>query len=534
MSADGLPLAEAEGAPAPAGRGAGLERAALAALGLGVAALLAGRSPLYPDHWDEYNLAYGVEDFDLTRHQPHPPGYLLFLALGRLLLPLAGDAVRALQWSAALAVGVWVLLVGGAAPTGRRLALGGLAAAFALCSPLLDQYAPVGLTYTAEGAVWTALALAIARRPRGAGLLALGFAVGLAGGLRQTLTVWGVALLGLEALRSRAWPGARALAGLGAGLALGVLAWLGPLLHEAGGWTAWREASAGILSGNIWRKSLLHTGLAGLAGRARMLPDLALGLGPLLPAGLALGVLRRGRGPLLGALDPLALAGLLSLGFYGLLIYDTSGYMVAVTLALGAWVLLGLERLGAAAPPRARALGAVGALALLALTPRLPWVQERVGGPPGARRAAHDALLGARFAAARAATDPARTVLVTSQEYWRYGLRHVGNALPEWTTVQLVPDPFVPRAGPDAPYLVSRGRRLDAAGPAELELASLLPPGALAQVLYMVPDDYAQHLDPRCLAGARAVLTSQGERLPLIDAQAGAVRVRRGRLVCGD
>ena len=33
---------------------------------------------------DSLNFALGLRDFDPTRHQPHPPGYPLFIALGKL------------------------------------------------------------------------------------------------------------------------------------------------------------------------------------------------------------------------------------------------------------------------------------------------------------------------------------------------------------------------------------------------------------------------------------------------------------------
>ena len=48
-------------------------------------------------HWDEFQLSYGVTHFDLARHEPHPPGYYLFVLLGRALAPVVGDPARALR-----------------------------------------------------------------------------------------------------------------------------------------------------------------------------------------------------------------------------------------------------------------------------------------------------------------------------------------------------------------------------------------------------------------------------------------------------
>ena len=60
--------------------------------GLGVLTLLS-RWPyrarmLY--NWDAVQFALALREFDVAKHQPHPPGYLLYVGLGRLLnIPLA-------------------------------------------------------------------------------------------------------------------------------------------------------------------------------------------------------------------------------------------------------------------------------------------------------------------------------------------------------------------------------------------------------------------------------------------------------------
>ena len=40
------------------------------------------------DDIDAVNFALGVRDFDVARHQPHPPGYPLFIALGKAATPV--------------------------------------------------------------------------------------------------------------------------------------------------------------------------------------------------------------------------------------------------------------------------------------------------------------------------------------------------------------------------------------------------------------------------------------------------------------
>ncbi len=61
------------------------------------------------DEWDSVQFALGVGDFDLWKHQPHPPGYPLYIAAGWLahhLLPL--DVPNALQLVSALGGGLFV------------------------------------------------------------------------------------------------------------------------------------------------------------------------------------------------------------------------------------------------------------------------------------------------------------------------------------------------------------------------------------------------------------------------------------------
>ena len=65
---------------------------------------------------DSVNFALGVRQFDVAQHQPHPPGYPIFIALGKLgtaALARAGVAtpdVRGLAIWSALAAGVLPLL----------------------------------------------------------------------------------------------------------------------------------------------------------------------------------------------------------------------------------------------------------------------------------------------------------------------------------------------------------------------------------------------------------------------------------------
>jgi hypothetical protein len=43
-------------------------------------------------HWDSVQFALATEHYDITVHQPHPPGYFLYVMLGRLLNIFTHDA----------------------------------------------------------------------------------------------------------------------------------------------------------------------------------------------------------------------------------------------------------------------------------------------------------------------------------------------------------------------------------------------------------------------------------------------------------
>lgn len=48
------------------------------------------------DEWDSYNFAFALSDYDVARHRPHPPGYPLYVFLGRLALCLVKDPLVSL------------------------------------------------------------------------------------------------------------------------------------------------------------------------------------------------------------------------------------------------------------------------------------------------------------------------------------------------------------------------------------------------------------------------------------------------------
>jgi len=63
---------------------------------------------------DSINFALGLRDFDPAKHQPHPPGSPVYIALGRALLMLVSSIRPALDQvtAEALTLGIWSLIAG--------------------------------------------------------------------------------------------------------------------------------------------------------------------------------------------------------------------------------------------------------------------------------------------------------------------------------------------------------------------------------------------------------------------------------------
>ncbi len=510
--------------------------------------------PAFPEfmyHWDEFQLSYGVEHFDLATHTPHPPGYFLFVMLGRLVRPLVGgDATLALRVLAVLATMSFAGLVAGALPERlglpERLLLAAGAGSFFVLSPLVFSFGMAALTYTTEGAVLTGLLLAIAARPEGRWRWLLVFCIGLAGGFRQTLVIWGTVIMLVEMLRHRDWVALRDLPALVGFGALGLATWVVPLMVGVGGLARYRELSAAITSGNIWAKSVFVEGVqkVWLARVPLMAGDLWLGAGifGLLAVGILVArvLLRDDR---LARLDPLLSGAVLAFLFYLVLIYDTAGYMIACLMPVAAYGILGMASLLAIGlergeerdepvGPATRLAAAALPLVFAGLFPVLPR-GEVPGGTLYGVYANHDAEARARVDAVRETFEPRDTVLITSEEYWEWGLRHVGHDLPEFTTLQLVRDDFFAITTDETPYLTTSGRELWTTGPDGLDLAALVEGGPLAHVVYMVPYDVQQYIHPSCIPVVGALHVREGEMLAVIDLSPGVeVHVVNQQLAC--
>jgi hypothetical protein len=239
-------------------------------------------------NWDAVQFALATRSFDIARHQPHPPGYILYVGWGRLLTLVTGDANLAFVLTSLLAgsLSVSLLYLLGREMIGGRSAL--LAAMLFALSPLVWYYSIVALTYAVEALFDLVLAWLCWRALTGGGqrsVVLAALVLGIAGGVRQSTLV-----LLLPLWLGVAWRHGRpVLVRGGAVLAATCLAWLVPLVWLAGGPVEYVNDGLSLLGFVGSKTSVLAAGPGALLGNLAQ-------VGGGLLIGLNLGVLLFGYG----------------------------------------------------------------------------------------------------------------------------------------------------------------------------------------------------------------------------------------------
>ncbi len=215
-------------------------------------------------NWDAVNYALGTNLFSLEHHQPHPPGYIGYIALGWLFNHLTGDAN--------ISFTLLSVISGAAAPTvlflmasyfmSWRYALV-TAVTFGL-SPLVWYYSEVALGYSLAMAMalfflWTGYKARAKNSPRF--LYAATVFLILLGSIRQSGALFLIPLW-LYLAWSFPW---RYRFRAGSLLFFGNLAWLLPLIFLAGDPLAYIRASAGLAGLAVAPTSLFSLNVFGLA-----------------------------------------------------------------------------------------------------------------------------------------------------------------------------------------------------------------------------------------------------------------------------
>ncbi|TVP45618.1 MAG: hypothetical protein EA350_08725 [Gemmatimonadales bacterium] len=226
-------------------------------------------------NWDAVNLGLGTHLFNLQNHQPHPPGYIGYVAVGWLLNQFTGDANTSLTFlsalSGALAPAGFFLLASRFMST--RFAV--IAAVLLGLSPPVWYYSGVALTYAPELALalfflWAGFVARQHGSPRH--MLVATVLLVLLGAMRPSgalllMPMW------LYMVRGLGW---RARFTMGGVLVAGNLAWLGPLFWLSGGIPAFFQASSELANLVVVPTSVFSGGPG--AGQGQNIAFVLLGL----------------------------------------------------------------------------------------------------------------------------------------------------------------------------------------------------------------------------------------------------------------
>ncbi|MBI3826243.1 MAG: DUF2723 domain-containing protein [Candidatus Rokubacteria bacterium] len=233
-------------------------------------------------NWDAVQFALALREYDVVKHQPHPPGYILYVALARLANAWFGDATAAYVALAVVFSGLttFVVFYLARAIYGRATAVA--AAAVLAVSPLFWFYGTVGLSYTAEALFASIVAYFAWRALSGSetdAWLAAGY-LGVAAGVRQSLLLllfplWlGATVFGTRRVRA-------VLGGL-AIMAVAVLTWFVPMIWLTGGLERYLDASRDLAETVVKPTSIVGGALEVTLRMFRyQLESLLVGLGPL-------------------------------------------------------------------------------------------------------------------------------------------------------------------------------------------------------------------------------------------------------------
>ena len=156
---------------------------------------------------DAVNYALALEHFDMRLHQPQPPGYPLYILLGRAFNLFFQNSPLALLWLSTIFSGLAVIAIylAGREIFNRRV--GTIAALLLATSSLFWFQGEIAAPYTADffaSAVVGWLCYRLAASPERGGIWIAALAVGLAGAFRLQTIIFLFPLF-LYALRKHSW-----------------------------------------------------------------------------------------------------------------------------------------------------------------------------------------------------------------------------------------------------------------------------------------------------------------------------------------
>jgi hypothetical protein len=418
-------------------------------------------------NWDAVQFALALEEYDVVKHQPHPPGYILYVALGRLANLWLDDPAAAYVALAVVFSGLTTFVVYYLARTVYDRATALAAATLLAVSPLFWFYGSVGLTYAGEALCASTVAFFAYRALRGSETDAWLGAIylGLAGGVRQSILVLLFPLWLVSTALGVRRPRTVAVGLLIAGAA--VLTWFLPMIWLTGGLDRYLAASLDLAESVVKPTSIVGGPLETTLRMSRyLLESILVGLGPLALAALALPwyVRRHGWGRrewfLLGWTAPPVLV-------YTLVHFGQAGYVLtflpALVVLLSRVMIAALGEVVVSWRPLRRGAVAAAAVMLAVLvngtffvsarpaprdfdTPRPGWIRtaqdeafDWIWSRTAAALREHEDVVATFVAAIRGLHPPDDTVVIVElgnpRSYpW---LRHAMYYLPEYPVVEV-------------------------------------------------------------------------------------------------
>lgn len=411
--------------------------------------VLASRIPFatqMPCHWDSVQFVLGMAHFDVTQHQPHPPGYVLYVLLGRTLQFLVPEAHGALVLLSILSGAVAVPLVYLLARSLYHSTAAVGAVLFFATSPVVWFSGEMALSDIVEGMVVALVGLLCwqARTGSKRHVLLSAVALGMGGGIRPQSLL----LVPLWFYSAFVHGGVRVAVGALVGVAC-VASWLLPMAVLSGGWPAYWRACWEVWHGSHGAAIVGRVGPTLLWENVALvvvfcLQGLSLALAPLLIQALRHA---RSKSVVVGPRNPsgpfLAVWILPVLFFYALARVVRPGILMTVLPALFVWAgsaasgeLMGSQRADTSRQKiqgaRMRWVGVVGVVALLNSVlflglrgPLSAW---------GLRRLQED--LKGRVEAVRRVCPPQTTVILTHGQHFYKGFRLAAYYLPEYRVME--------------------------------------------------------------------------------------------------
>jgi hypothetical protein len=451
---------------------------------------------------DSVNFALALQRYDPAVHQPHPPGYFLYVRLGMLSNAIFDDANTALVAISILASCGTVALIHllaseWFAPESAGRAAAGFAGLIFVCSPLAWFHGTVALTYIVE-AFFSALIGYFCWRVYGGAkhfVLPAAAALGLAAGFRQSSLLVLAPLFWFSVRRA---PRGLRLWGTGA-LGLTLLAWAIPMLYAAGGidayfsslWSLWRLVPA--------RQTIVTSPLFTTLARMSLIVAIyafCFGLAALLPL--------RATKPENGSLRIFTWIWLfpgLALFTFVYLKFVNSGYLLVLLPPACAWLGWWAAHWynSSSLPVVIRVVLLAGAAAIncgIFLRAPLYFSYREV-------QRSHQELTAA-LASIRRIASPKDTIIVGFDSHF-LGYRHAGYYLPEYLTIEF---PEVPLASTTGVFAMHHK---------DTRMVSRLHVGSFREfLLFPLPAsdneyrEYMQHIRDRFPAGALRISTQDG------------------------